>query len=146
MKKLKINLDDLLLALDSTGETESFLDRCTGEILVRLKDAPDADDIEARLAVGPDDRYELIDPLPSRERFEVMAEFTESMPDSVMKERLFRALQQCKPFRGFKDALFHDEALRQRWFAFERSSLTEAAERWLGSLGIGFEWVVVVPE
>ena len=142
MKQLKIDLGELLLALDSSaGEAEYFLDRTTGEILMRFKDAPDAEEIDARLAAGSDERYEAIEPVPSRERFEVMADFAESLPDSATKERLFHALQQRRPFRGFKDALLYDEALRQRWFDFERASAAAAAARWLTSLGLEFEWV-----
>jgi hypothetical protein len=142
MKKLKIDLGELLLALDSSaGEAEYFLDRTTGEILMRFKDAPDAEEIDARLAAGSDERYEAIEPVPSRERFEVMADFAESLPDSATKERLFHALQQRRPFRGFKAALLYDEALRQSWFDFERASAAAAAERWLTSLGLEFEWV-----
>jgi hypothetical protein len=75
-----------------------------------------------------------------------MEKFAQSLPDSVMKERLFRALQRRKPFRGFKDALFDDEAVRQQWFAFERVAETQAAERWLASVGMEFEWAGVVLE
>ena len=142
MKKLKIDLGELLLALDSSaGEAEYFLDLTTGEILMRFEDAPDAEEIDARLAAGSDERYEAIEPVPSRERFEVMADFAESLPDSAMKERLFHALQQRRPFRGFKEVLFDDEVVRQRWFAFESAAATQAAERWLTSLGLEFEWV-----
>lgn len=102
------------------------------------------DGIDARLAAGPDGRYELIDPWPSRERFEVMVNFTESLPDSALKERLFRALGQRKPFRGFKDALFDDETVRQRWFDFEREAAAREAGRRLAATGIDFEWVTVV--
>ena len=114
MKKLKIDLSELLMAFDSpSGETGYFLDRTTGEILMRWDDAPDAEEIDARLAAGPDERYEAIEPVPSYKRFQVMADFAESLPDSPTKEHLFRALQQRKPFRGFKEVLLHDEALRQ---------------------------------
>jgi len=146
MKKPKIDLDELLLALGGSDETESFLDRATGDILMRWEDGPEVDKIEARLAAGPEGRYEPIERMPSHERFEVMEEFAQSLPDSAMKERLFRALQQRKPFRGFKDALFDDEAVRQQWFAFERVAEIQAAERWLASLGIEFEWAGMLPE
>jgi hypothetical protein len=146
MKRLRIDLDELLLALSSSGGLGNFLDRTTGEILVRWEDAPDVDGIDARLAAGPDERYEAIEPVPSRERFEVMVDFAECLPDSALKKRLLRALQQRKPFRGFRDALFDDEAVRQRWFAFERAAATQAAERWLASLGIEVEWTTVVSE
>jgi len=146
MKKLKINLDELLLALGGPDEMESFLDRTTGEILVCWDDDPEVEEIEARLAAGPEDRYEAIEPVLSRERFEVMVDFAESLPDSSIKDRLGRALQQRKPFRGFKDALFDDEAIRQRWFAFERAAEIQAAERWLALLGIEFEWEAVLTE
>lgn len=146
MKKPKIDLNELLLALGGSDETESFLDRTTGEILMRWEDDPEVDKIEACLAAGPEGRYEPIERVPSHERFEVMVQFAESLPDSAMKERLFRALQQRKPFRGFKDALLDDEAVRQQWFAFERVAETQTAERWLASLRIEFEWAGVVPE
>lgn len=145
MKKLQIDLEVFLLALDSSGEMENFLDRTTGEILLRWEDDPAVDEIDARLAAGPDDRYELIEPWPSRERFGVMVDFAESLPDSVLKERLFHALEQRKPFRGFRDALCDDEAVRQRWFAFERAAAIREADRRLASLGIEFEWVSVGP-
>lgn len=146
MKKIKIVLEEFLLALDSSGEMENFLDRTTGEILLRWEDDPGVDEIDARLAAGPDERYELIDPWPSHERFEVMVDCAESLPDSALKERLLRALEQRRPFRRFKDALFDDETVRQRWFAFERAAGTREAERRLAALGIEFEWVAAVAE
>ena len=147
MTKLRIDLDELLLAFDSSsGETAYFLDCTTGEILMRWDDAPDAEEIDARLAAGPDERYVPIESVPSYERFQVMADFAESLPDSAMKERLLRALHQRRPFRGFKDVLCDDEALRQRWFAFEQAAGTAVAQRWLASLGIEFEWVNVAGE
>ena len=102
--------------------------------------------MDARLAEGPDDRYEFIEPWPSRERFEVMVDFAESLPDLALKERLFRALEQRKPFRGFRDALFDNETVRQRWFAFERAAASLVAERRLAALGIEFEWTDAAAE
>ena len=146
MKKLRIDLGQFLLALDSSSEMENFLDRTTGEIVLRWEEDPGVGEIDARLAAGPDGRYELIDPWPSRERFEVMVDFAESLPESALKERLFHALEQRKPFRGFKDALFDDETVRQRWFAFERAAGTREAERRLASLGIEFVWTDAAAE
>jgi ABC-type sulfate transport system substrate-binding protein len=65
MKKPKINLNELLLALSGSDETESFLDRTTGEILMRWEEDPEVDKIEARLAAGPEGRYEPIERVPS---------------------------------------------------------------------------------
>lgn len=141
MKKLQINRGELLLAFESSDQMEYFLDLATGEILMRWEDDPVVDEVDARLADGPDGRYEPIEAVPSWERFEVMRDFVESLPDSLLKTRLARALEEKRPFRRFRDALCDYERVRDRWYAFEQKTATAMAERWLEARGVAFEWV-----
>jgi hypothetical protein len=56
--------------------------------------------------------------MESHESFEVMEDFTHSLPDSEFKENLFKVLSERKPFRNFKD-LIDISDIRDDWFSFK---------------------------
>ena len=87
------------------------------------------------------DRYHQIEPLISRQSFQIMEDFAESLPASSWKSRLIDALSLNKPFRRFRDAVHADLKLRDQWFAFQREALKARARHWLKSLGIEPQFV-----
>ncbi len=58
-----------------------------------------------------------IEPMSSREAFQVMEDFTETTPRSL-KARLLDALDRKKPFQHFKTIVDNAGVFRQQWFAF----------------------------
>lgn len=60
-------------------------------------------------------RFERMD---SREAFQVMENFAESIEDPIYKGRFVERLTMRKPFANFKQ-LVHDSPYRQDWFDFK---------------------------
>ncbi len=69
-----------------------------------------------------------------------MEEFTLSLPESRVRQRLIEALSRSKPFRHFKDAVHRDLELRDRWFEFRDKAYAAIARDWLAAQGIDAEW------
>ncbi|MEM6319446.1 MAG: UPF0158 family protein [Bacteroidota bacterium] len=61
-----------------------------------------------------------IDPMSSREAFQIMEDFAESVTNNRMRNRLHDALSRNKPFSRFKDAVDNGGYIRQQWFDFKQ--------------------------
>lgn len=140
MAKLRIDLDDLIIALTWRGElydSRYWLDRESGE-LIFVSDGVPEDELPADLEDNP--RYLAIDPLDSSEGFRVMEDFVAGLDDERLAARLDSALRQRKPFRNFKNVLHYHPAAREAWFAFEHAAQAEQARRWCDEQGLEVEW------
>ena len=109
-RKLKIDFEELLLALEGFGEVlgepiENFLDTETGEIIPLHDDMDGAAELRERIDAGPGERYRSIEPLESHESFRIMEDFATSLPESRLKSRLIDALTRNKPFRDRKSVV-----------------------------------------
>ena len=145
LRKLKILEYELADALENAqefdGETiRTYLDSETGEILQIHSEWEDHEELSDRIDAEPD-RYHQIEPLVSRQSFQIMEDFAESLPASSWKSRLIAALSRNKPFRRFRDEVHADLRLRDQWFAFQREALKAHARHWLKSLGIEPQFV-----
>jgi hypothetical protein len=70
------------------------------------------------------DLYFEVDKPESRDSFKMMADFVDTLSDSNrLKSQLIRALENRKPFRGFKFIIDNSQAIRQEWFHFENREL-----------------------
>lgn len=70
--------------------------------------------------------YVEIERPQSRDSFQFMEEFTESLPDNLkLKSTLLRALERKKPFREFKYEIDDSGEYREQWFAFKDSKLRQ---------------------
>jgi hypothetical protein len=63
------------------------------------------------------DEYVLVEAMSTRESFDIMERFVETVEDPSLQKRLEKALSRPKPFRNFKYEVDDDE-YRQKWFAF----------------------------
>jgi hypothetical protein len=81
--------------------------------------------------------YFEVEPMTSTESFRVMEGFMESLTDkNPLKERLFHALYNKKPFSGFKFIIDNSGEYRQRWFTYRDEAYQEHVKRqlyWLQS-------------
>lgn len=59
------------------------------------------------------------EPLASFESFDIMRKFTDSLEDKWLKDKLNNALNDGKPFAGFK-AIIDNSNYRQDWFDFKK--------------------------
>ena len=64
--------------------------------------------------------YREIAQLESRDSFEIMKDFVETLSDfNRLKDRLIDALNKKKPFRSFKFVIDNSGDFRQKWFDFK---------------------------
>ena len=132
--------DDLLMALEthwSSGE-RYFLDCRTGQIEMVSDFGMDGEEHEGLfdLMDADPDRYVEVEPLDSREAYDHMVEFIETVPEKLLREEFEVAIQGKGAFRQFKDVLARHPAQRERWFRFKQQQMEQAALRWLDSAGI----------
>ena len=65
------------------------------------------------------DKYVEFEKMDSRESFQVMEEFVETVKDEELRKKLELGLSLSKPFRNFKDIIDDEEEYREKWFAFK---------------------------
>ena len=81
-------------------------------------------------------RYEWVPQRESREAYQTMVRFAESVESEELRRLLDVALNGRGAFRRFKDVLYDFPDERERWFAFNNAELREYATDWLRTLGI----------
>jgi hypothetical protein len=130
----KINLDDVLLALDDRVddyERQSLIDPLTGEVIMWTSDTG----IDGQNPIDLDELDEhliQIEPEPSQVRYRDMALFAEEVSDPDAGEQLTRALEGKGAFRRFGDVLYQRyPELVPAWRAFSASLERRRAVCWL---------------
>jgi Uncharacterised protein family (UPF0158)/Nucleotidyltransferase domain len=129
----QVRLRDLAEALeDHSPETSWWFDPETGESEPYLD--PDSADFEED---PPEERGLIpIEPIPSREAYEDMEDFTGRVRDPRTRDLLERAIAGRGAFRRFKDVLYEFPDLRQSWFLFHDARMGRRAIEWLASQGL----------
>jgi|SRR5690606_6227160 len=64
------------------------------------------------------DKYFQFERMDSRESFQVMEDFVETVEDKRLREKLELGLSLSKPFRNFKDIIDDENEYRKLWFEF----------------------------
>jgi hypothetical protein len=87
----------------------------------------------------PDDGEEIvrIDPLPSREGFEIMELFAEAHPGRH-QDYLYRALNRRHPFSSFRVAV-ENSGLLQQWYDWKDKAMKIEACRWMRFHDVDFK-------
>ncbi|MFQ6052154.1 MAG: UPF0158 family protein [Candidatus Hydrothermarchaeota archaeon] len=134
MRKVKANLSELMDAFDDCRIGDEFyLDVKTGELLRVSDEFMETDETEKiyeRLDSEPE-RYLSIPTEGSREGYQDMVAFTESLEDENLKEKLWIALDGKGAFRRFKDVLLSYPEKREEWFRFKDERLEKRVREWL---------------
>jgi len=164
LKKLNVDLDEVVDAMEQGAEVvldmSWHLDTQTGNVLMiggdlsfDATDPPDefpedASDWEREawedcrmVADDTSGRFQEIPQRDRRDAWQVMADFVAEVPDPRMRERLQMAIAGKGAFGRFKDALHHDDDVREKWFKYEQARKREWAEEWLEELGIESTWL-----
>ena len=132
-----------------------FIDPITGEVAFWLNfDSGDFDEKEYFSSIGGEEgkvekaRYKKalktwkeIEPLDSREDYAVMEAFVESLSDSAVQDRLWKALRSSKPFAKFRYEIDNAGKFRQQWFDFQLQQNIIAVQAQLRMYKIEFEAV-----
>ena len=76
------------------------------------------------------EEYREIENLESRDSFEIMAGFIETLSDAnKLKDRLAGTLSEKKPFSQFKFTIDRSGDFRQKWFDFKNRKMQEWVEK-----------------
>lgn len=148
-RRVPVNWSDLEMALASNdAEWTCYFDLRTGEVQMVPADRfgddddwPSEEELDAGLEAG---HLIHVEPLGSSVEYGWMAEFTATVSDARLRDRLEVALDGRGAFRRFKNVLRDFPAERERWFAFRDARLRAAAREWLETQGI--EPTITPPE
>ena len=120
---------------DSSGFASShYIDLIKGEVV-----SPDADEDIDLEDVEDDDRYFLIEPIPSHKGYEIMQDFAVAEESDEIRGHLFDALERKKPFRNFKNTLEAYPDVQKRFHAYKDSRLKEILKDRLEECGYYLE-------
>ena len=134
-KKTPIVIEDLIVAFEDFSPMEyvqNFLDLETGEI-IRISDLEgDEEEAKAYEKIDSDpDGYLKIDTLPSRESYRQMADFTESVKDLNLRNKLADDLKGRGAFSRFRQTISGYPEEQKRWFNFKDELMRKLALDWL---------------
>lgn len=150
-KKLKLDLSELVHEMDlgDNLELSGYLDTETGEVISMpdsvMRAVEDSDEATEAL---PDWEQELVEtaerilgdekdrflPIPrreSREGYELMTAFADTVKSKDLREKLAIALDGQGAFRRFRNVLNHHPDELDRWYAFKDENIREDAVQWL---------------
>ena len=156
MKKLKVDLNELVseMEMGENMELAGYLDTETGEIISMpdevMRAVEDSDEAAEALPDWEEDlaeiaekilsdeknRFLLIPKRESREGYEIMVAFAESVRGKGLREKLSIALNGRGAFRRFRSVLndYPDEL--EKWYKFKDDWMREEAVKWLLLNGI----------
>ena len=124
-----------------------YVDRETGEVLIGCQDAPleillnEEDENYEELEAEFDLRYLPIPQEGSRDSYQDMVDFIETVADERLRDLLEVAIQGRGAFGRFKDVLrrLEYESERDRWFAFSEKCEYGRVVEWLIAEGFNVE-------
>jgi len=158
MKKLKVDIDDIAVAMEFSSTLEEsfrYLDTETGKVIYvdstvmddveegnegEIEDYPDwmkemAED--TKLVLDDDkERFREITEITSYEAYKVMEDFIYTIKDRKIQNILSRAIQGRGSFRRFKDTIAEWPALEKQWFSYKDNAVKQEVIDWLESIGI----------
>ena len=143
MAKLKVDVSELLDAMRSASDGVTYyFNRQMGVVDYRV----DFDDFESDEESDDDtdffneDIWVEVPTLSSREGYERMASFAETVDEPDIRDLLDTALGGRGSFRRFRDIVDRYPDVEARWRKFERDHLEQEAIRWLETLDIQPEY------
>lgn len=132
MRKLQVDIDQIAAAMeDHSGWTAWYLDTQTGEVIPRSETEGEEDEL-----VEESERYEPVPQIPSREIYDLMAEFADGVEDLELRQLLSVALDGPGAFGRFKRVLGDYPEVRDGWFRLRDEYMAQEVGEWLRSLGI----------
>jgi hypothetical protein len=135
--KIPIDWDALETAVERNApDTESFLDRTSGQVVTIVTGDPEAAMLKQKVAENILE-YVRVEPASSREQYRWMERFVGSVADDPLRERLIISIDGKGAFRRFKDVLLAYPAERERWFSYRADLLHWHIHNWLSDAEIG---------
>jgi Uncharacterised protein family (UPF0158) len=124
--------------LDGKDEMYGYVDRETGEVLMGTPEYPIEDipyDDDGEIPEELEHRYLSIPHLGSRDGYQDMVDFIETITDEKLRDLLSVAIKGKGAFGRFKDVLRRSEykSEQEAWFSFCDSAETERVVKWLAT-------------
>jgi hypothetical protein len=134
-RKLKIDLSELELAFDNASwEAEYYLDVETGEIILIGSMIGQQEAVTQQIEdVTNRARYLQVPHANSRDGFQDMERFIDTVQDVQLQKLLAVAIDGKGTFRRFKNVLPDYPQERDRWFRFQADRLRQRILDWLDS-------------
>jgi Uncharacterised protein family (UPF0158) len=130
-KPIPVDWDALETAVERNApDTESFLDRSTGQVITVVTGDPEAP-LRKRQIAENIQNFVRVEPASSREQYRWMERFVSSVSDPALRERLIISIDGKGAFRRFKDVLLAYPAERERWFSYRADLLHWHIHNWL---------------
>jgi len=153
MKKLTVDIAEIAELMDTSfDETECYLDLQTGKTEAIPAEMCGMDEEEDELSSLPDWQKDLLAvvkeieaetgryvPIPepdSREAYDDMVRFADTVTDPDLRKQFHTALDGRGAFRCFRNVLDDHDSERQRWFVFKDKAMAERVREWLAEIGI----------
>ena len=143
-----ISRDDIFLVIEAMKSRDGegiygYIDRATGEVLIDSPDYPleilpdEEDENYEETEAEFNQRYLQIPQEGSRDSYQDMVDFIETVENERLQDLLGVAIQGRGAFGRFKDLLRRSEyeSERNRWFAFSEKCQYDRAVDWLTSQG-----------
>ncbi len=137
-RRIRVDLQDLRFAMeDASYEHRYFLDTETSEVILvsEMLDDEEAQRQVAEIDEAEPGRYLQVPHADSREGYDDMQDFIDTVSDGHLQELLNVAIQGRGAFRRFKDVLARHPGEQQRWFDFQATRLEARARAWLADEG-----------
>ncbi len=116
----------------NSPQTESFIERSSGQVITISAGEPEAPALKANVAANIDD-YVRVEPASSREQYRWMERFVGSVADEALQQRLLISIDGKGAFRRFKDVLLAYPTERERWFSYRSNLLHWHIQNWLAN-------------
>lgn len=132
----RTNLDALVQAFESQLDTILYYyDRDTGEVVMVSEEFGEGpgDDAEDDHESG---RYLLVPAFTTNDRFQIMEDFVESLPDETLIEELNQALIGKGAFQRFEEVLQRYPQRLEQWRRFRTDKVAGRVREWLRQHGI----------
>lgn len=153
--KPKFDFDEIAFNMEHNDPfSQSYLDKKTGDIILiteelneencyddeYIENLPDwekdfVEDVK-NIYEDTENRYLLIPKLESFEMYKFMVDFTYSITNEKLKNKLIDALEGKGAFRRFKNVLNNNLEERELWFKFKDNKIKDYIVEWLESEGI----------
>jgi uncharacterized protein UPF0158 len=137
-RKVRVDVEQLRFAFeDASYEHRYFLDTETGDVIL-VSEMFDDEETQRQLTEideAEPGRYLQVRRADSREGYDDMQDFIDTVSDEHLQELLNVAIQGRGAFRRFKDVLARHPAEQRRWFEFQAARLDGRVREWLAEEG-----------
>ncbi len=136
MKKICIELSDLIEALESEGDEEYYyLNLLSGEV-VKVSSDYCADETVSQVDYNNSENFFKITPLSSDELLNIRENFLKYINNENLRDKLEIALIHRGPLRRFADIVKNDAPLYHSWKEFQEKSMKPYIQNWINSLQV----------